>query len=160
MNELLNILRGVHRSYENRYGIELPDASLKKARDLTQRYRNGWKVGTAGRALILLDRSIAQFSVEMNSRAPNWRRWNARARQSALNFSRCRPMTSAVLATDVERRQQLDQRLVISRHRSHNCDHNGPHRRRQSASCSGKIRTRQEAKWLYRSAASSYGVAR
>lgn len=69
--ELLNILRGVHRSYEMRYAVTIPDESVRIIRDLTQKYRNGLE-GWAqpGRALILLDRSIAQFSVQMNSRSP------------------------------------------------------------------------------------------
>jgi ATP-dependent Clp protease ATP-binding subunit ClpB len=67
--QLLQILRGVHRSYEDRYGVAIPDSSLCTVRDLTQRYRTGLE-GWAqpGRALIVLDRSIAQFSVRMNSK--------------------------------------------------------------------------------------------
>ena len=70
-DELLNILRGVHNSYEKRYAITILDAAMCTIRDLTQKYRNGME-GWAqpGRALILLDRAIAQFSVRMNSRSP------------------------------------------------------------------------------------------
>ena len=70
-DELLKILRGVHRSYEARYDITMPDATLCTIRDLTQKYRaglEGW--AQPGRALILLDRSIARFSVRMNSKPP------------------------------------------------------------------------------------------
>ena len=67
--QLLSILRGVHRSYEARYDITMPDSTLCTIRELTQKYRTGLE-GWAqpGRALILLDRSIARFSVRMNSK--------------------------------------------------------------------------------------------
>lgn len=69
-DELLNILRGVHRSYEKRYDITITDDAICSICKLTQKYRNGME-GWAqpGRALILLDRAIAQFSVRMNSRS-------------------------------------------------------------------------------------------
>lgn len=68
-DELLNILRGVHPSYEARYGIGMTDEAICMTRDLTQKYRNGLE-GWAqpGRALTVLDRAIASFSVRMNSR--------------------------------------------------------------------------------------------
>lgn len=68
-DELLNILRGVHPSYEARYGIGINDDAICLLRDLTQKYRNGME-GWAqpGRALLAMDRSIASFSVQMNSK--------------------------------------------------------------------------------------------
>lgn len=68
-DELLNVLLGVHRSYEARYSISITHDALCTIRDLTQKYRTGME-GWAqpGRAFILLDRAIAQFSVTMNSK--------------------------------------------------------------------------------------------
>lgn len=67
--DLLNILRGVHHSYEEMYGISITDSALRACRDLTQKYRQGlegWE--QPGRAFLVLDRGISQFSVRMNSR--------------------------------------------------------------------------------------------
>ncbi len=68
-SDLMHILMGVHRSYESRYSVLIPHDSLSTICDLTWKYRNGLE-GWAqpGRALNLLDRAIAKFSVEMNSK--------------------------------------------------------------------------------------------
>jgi ATP-dependent Clp protease ATP-binding subunit ClpB len=67
--QLLDILRGVHKSYEDRYGVVVPDVSLQTIAALSQKYRTNLEEwAQPGRALIVLDRSIAQFSVKMNSK--------------------------------------------------------------------------------------------
>jgi ATP-dependent Clp protease ATP-binding subunit ClpB len=109
-DELLNILRGVHKSYEQRYGIELPDASLRKARDLTLRYRNGLEGWVQpGRALILLDRAIAQFSVQMNSK--NEELAQLERKQSTIQYE-IQSLSPSTAPIDITRRTELEQRLT------------------------------------------------
>ncbi len=67
--DLLNILLGVYPSYEKKYSISFAPGAVKRMRDLTQKYRTGFEGWSQpGRALILMDRTIAQFSVTMNSK--------------------------------------------------------------------------------------------
>jgi ATP-dependent Clp protease ATP-binding subunit ClpB len=111
-DQLLNILRGVHRSYEDRYDITIPDASLCTTRDLTQKYRTGME-GWAqpGRSLILLDRSIAQFSVRMNSRSSELASLEAEF-ITAENEIESLKESPQQTNHDIERRKLLEQRVA------------------------------------------------
>jgi ATP-dependent Clp protease ATP-binding subunit ClpB len=110
-DQLLNILRGVRRSYEVRYDITIPDAALIAIRDLTQKYRvgmEGW--AQPGRSLILQDRSIAQFSVRMNSRSPELAALEAEMATAENEIESLKE--SGQSAHNFERRTTLEQRVA------------------------------------------------
>lgn len=113
--ELLNILRGVHRSYEARYAVQIPDSTLCTIRNLTQRYHqglDGWV--QPGRALILLDRGIAQFSVRMNSKSPELA---AMEQEIAVIENELQSLDEGpdTPAATLDRQRQLDARLTVLR---------------------------------------------
>ena len=112
--DLLAILRGVRRSYEQRYSISITDNALRTIRNLTQKYRNGLE-GWAqpGRALILQDRSIAQFSVRMNSKPPELCALENEAAAAQNEIDALTPSNGeTVNQIDLDRRQQLTERLA------------------------------------------------
>ena len=112
--DLLNILRGVHRSYEQRYSIAITDNAIRTIRNLTQKYRNGLE-GWAqpGRALILLDRTIAQFSVRMNSKPPELCALENEAASAQNEIDALMPSNGeSVNQVDVDRCQKLKERLA------------------------------------------------
>lgn len=109
-DELLNILRGIRKSYEKRYGVTIADESLRMIRDLTQKYRNGFEeFAQPGRALVLLDRSIAQFSVKMNSKSPEL---CSLENEFDAATNEIQSLTTSTNEADVERREKLDARLT------------------------------------------------
>ena len=117
-DELLNILRGVHRSYEARYDITIPDTTLCTTRDLTQKYRTGME-GWAqpGRSLILLDRSIAQFSVKMNSKPPELAALEGEIANAENELESLTSNAECAVGNtgDATRQKQLEERLACIR---------------------------------------------
>ncbi len=107
-DELLNILYGVHHAYENRYGVSIDHEALRSIRDLTQKYRQGLE-GWAqpGRMLLLLDRSISQFSVTMNSKPQELSDLESQAEVLKNEIDVLTPLEGAFL--DNEDRDRIDE---------------------------------------------------
>lgn len=112
--ELLNILRGVHQSYEKRYGVAIPDDVLCTIRDLTQKWRNGLEEwAQPGRAFILLDRAIAQFSVRMNSKPPELSKFEYELNNAKNELkSLCHNNGKAYKSEDQKRISDLSSRIA------------------------------------------------
>ena len=109
-DELLHILRGVRASYEGRYGVQISNEVLRTIRDLTQHYRAGFDdYAQPGRALGLLDRTIARFSVRMNSKPEEL----TRLESAIINIQHeIQSLRLSTESADVERREELEAQLA------------------------------------------------